>query len=150
MPQDDLCRKCGSPLTPAGYCPDETCPYSDWPQRVPLDDLYELSPQAIEAKHGIAKAEGPPYCAVCGKNHLKCQDPWHDDATQFARLLAEIAGVGLSKSQMRQLGESMDLEDGDLDELLDRAMLAWEKVKGNVDDTMTLAEFTGEPLGGDR
>jgi hypothetical protein len=30
------CKRCGSPLSPRGWCSDETCPFHDWPQSVEL------------------------------------------------------------------------------------------------------------------
>lgn len=38
-----------------GYCQDETCPYSDWPQRVELEDLYEMSTSQVESKYKVSK-----------------------------------------------------------------------------------------------
>ncbi|MFA7219008.1 MAG: hypothetical protein WC119_00585 [Synergistaceae bacterium] len=48
------CEKCGSELI-GEYCNDKTCPYSDWPQDVAVEDLCELSTLAIENKYKITK-----------------------------------------------------------------------------------------------
>ena len=60
---------------------------------------------------------------------------WDNDNVQFARLLSEIAGiVNISKKDMKALCESMDLTEDDINELLDRAVNAFEvhklKLKG--------------------
>lgn len=51
------CRKCGSKLHADSLCPDLTCPYSDWPQNVSLDDMHALDADAICAKYGLIRAE---------------------------------------------------------------------------------------------
>lgn len=50
-----VCGKCGSMLI-GGMCRDETCPYSDWPQQVPVEDIESLAPDDIVAKHGLIRA----------------------------------------------------------------------------------------------
>jgi hypothetical protein len=60
---------------------------------------------------------------------LTPDDRWASDATQFPRLLSEIMGVGLTKDQYASLCESMDLSNRDIDDLLDRADVEWEKIK---------------------
>jgi succinate dehydrogenase flavin-adding protein (antitoxin of CptAB toxin-antitoxin module) len=57
---------------------------------------------------------------------------WKNDSIQFARLLAEIRAVGLTKQQCEALCESMDLEDRDIIELFMRAEEKWEKVKAKI------------------
>lgn len=52
---------------------------------------------------------------------------WDNNHLQFARLLAEIASVGLSKKQLKALAETTDLKPSDLAQLFDRAMLEWER-----------------------
>lgn len=55
---------------------------------------------------------------------------WNDDHIQFARLLAEIQSCcPLTVDQYQELQESMDLGEGDINELFDRAELAWERYK---------------------
>lgn len=49
------CGRCGSELDSEGYCTDETCPHSDWPQQVPVSALEEMSAEAVEAKYGLKK-----------------------------------------------------------------------------------------------
>lgn len=55
-----LCHKCDSPVTTDGYCTDDTCAYSDWPQAVPLDDLTSMRQSDIETKHDITKRVRAP------------------------------------------------------------------------------------------
>jgi hypothetical protein len=70
---------------------------------------------------------------------------WENDAVQFMRLLAEMrAVVEFTPEQMEALCESTDLQPEEIEELLERADLAFEKHKGNLPQTMTLAEYRGE------
>lgn len=48
------CRKCGSPVV-HGYCSDDTCPCSDWPQYVSLTSLNGKTAAEISAEYGIVK-----------------------------------------------------------------------------------------------
>jgi len=50
------CHRCGSNVT-GGYCSDDTCPYSDWPQCVPINDLHDNTLDAIQAKHNLRKRQ---------------------------------------------------------------------------------------------
>jgi hypothetical protein len=54
-------------------------------------------------------------------------DPWEMDHVQFPRLIAEI--VATQDIDLKALAESMDLSEGDLDSLFDRANTAWESIK---------------------
>jgi hypothetical protein len=54
---------------------------------------------------------------------------WLRDDIQFPRLLAEILAVCGDKLDYDALCASMDLEPSELDELFDRADIAWEKIK---------------------
>jgi len=55
---DPACKKCGSKLV-RGYCVDETCPYSDWPQQISLDDLRSTGSDQIENKYGVQDRRRP-------------------------------------------------------------------------------------------
>lgn len=48
------CAKCGSHLD-WGYCSDQTCPYSDWLQSVPLVDMETMSWLELAQAYGAAK-----------------------------------------------------------------------------------------------
>jgi hypothetical protein len=55
---------------------------------------------------------------------------WKNNNIQFPRLLAEIAGiVSISKKDMKALCESMDLTKEEINELFDRAVDTFEKIK---------------------
>jgi hypothetical protein len=54
---------------------------------------------------------------------------WFDNYQQFARLLAEIIAVGLTKNQWDSLLLSMDLHSDQLSDLFDRAQDVWERDK---------------------
>ena len=55
VPKD--CHKCGSKLHSDGLCCDLTCPYSDWPQNVTLEDMHALDANALCVKYGLIRAE---------------------------------------------------------------------------------------------
>jgi len=55
---------------------------------------------------------------------------WENDNVQFIRLLAEMAGcVTISKKDMKALCDTMDLTPADINALLDRAVVAFERIK---------------------
>lgn len=53
---DTECKKCGSPMA-HGYCTDNTCAYSDWPQSVAWGVLTNCSDAEIESSLGITKRQ---------------------------------------------------------------------------------------------
>ena len=55
------------------------------------------------------------------------KDLWSDDQVQFARLLAELSGI-LPAETVKEAAVSMDLEPHHVEELLDRAVSAWERI----------------------
>lgn len=65
-------------------------------------------------------------------NNKKHSGAWNDDTIQFCRLLAEIRAVGLTDPQMNELCMSMHISWDMLDDLLDRADNAFEKMKERV------------------
>ena len=46
------CQKCVSHLD-GQYCSDNTCPYSEWPQSVPIDELQSISSEELRSKYGL-------------------------------------------------------------------------------------------------
>ena len=54
-------------------------------------------------------------------------DAWGDNKIQFPRLLAEI--VATQDVDVNALAESMDLDTDEVNELIDRALDEWEKIK---------------------
>jgi hypothetical protein len=82
---------------------------------------------------------GGQQCMECGKAFTGAERPsyragqvWLEDTIQLPRLLAEIRAIGLTKDQYRQLQDSMDLERHEIDELLRRAEVAWERTKSGL------------------
>jgi hypothetical protein len=61
----------------------------------------------------------------------ECGNPrWGDDNIQFPRLLSEICStVSFTRKQWRELCESMDCSRDEIEELLDRAHAAWDRIK---------------------
>jgi len=57
MNENPECKSCGGALDAEGYCTDEACAYSEWPQYVEETDFYELSVDAITLKYGADKRE---------------------------------------------------------------------------------------------
>jgi hypothetical protein len=58
---------------------------------------------------------------------------WHDNSIQFPRLIAEIcANVEFKPEHWRDLQDSMDISEGELNDLFDRANDEWEKIKANI------------------
>lgn len=51
------CRRCDSPLTTDGWCSDHTCPHSDWPQSVPVEDEAESTARETEVKYNVKKRD---------------------------------------------------------------------------------------------
>jgi len=48
------CKQCGTPLK-GRYCADDSCPFSDWPQRVSLFDLHGMHTFQVEEKYGAKR-----------------------------------------------------------------------------------------------
>jgi hypothetical protein len=80
-------------------------------------------------------------CSECGhdgtvRDFTPGSDPnparWNEDGIQFARLLAEIRAVGLTKEQYEALSESMDLARNEIDEVLERAETEFQKIKESL------------------
>lgn len=44
-----VCGKCGSHMV-GDYCSDDACPYSEWPQRVPLAEIQEVATSVLRKK----------------------------------------------------------------------------------------------------
>lgn len=65
---------------------------------------------------------------------------WDDDNIQFPRLLAEISSCSLLDEVFEELEEMMDLTTDDLNELFDRACVAWDIIK---DTTLAKREVDG-------
>lgn len=63
-------------------------------------------------------------------------DNWENDAIQFARLIAEMEAAGYFASDSRRLERklvaSMDLEPGQLAELVERAQGVWDDIKDRL------------------
>lgn len=49
----DACDTCGCELDEHGFCTDETCFHSDWPQEVIREDVESMSTADVEAKYGV-------------------------------------------------------------------------------------------------
>jgi hypothetical protein len=70
-----ICKKCGSEIRDS-FCVDETCPYSDWPQRVELEDLQNKPLSDLISKYGDIKKVRRT-CKKCGSQlgDVYCSDP---------------------------------------------------------------------------
>lgn len=54
---------------------------------------------------------------------------WLDDSVQFPRLLSEIEAVAGDVVPWEDVAASMDLSLNQVDELISRAQVAWERIK---------------------
>ena len=52
----NTCKHCSNDLV-RGYCKDQTCVYSDWPQVVDREDVFSLSTAALEKKYSVKKRD---------------------------------------------------------------------------------------------
>lgn len=117
---EDLCMVTKDPFRPAERytrCPD--CFYLhawNWEDKLG-------GQMCVECGHTFTDHERPSYQAG---------EPWLDNSVQFARLLAEIRASGLTKEQYKILQDSMDLNRGEIDELLQRAEAAWNQIKSGL------------------
>lgn len=58
---------------------------------------------------------------------------WEVNEIQFARFIAEIQMAGgLTPDVMQALGLSMDLNSNELDDLIERAVTFWDKIKAKT------------------
>jgi hypothetical protein len=58
---------------------------------------------------------------------------WDNDELQFARLIAEAELSGaFTGAVMQELQEEMDLTEGDIHELLERAQRSWDIAKARA------------------
>lgn len=59
---------------------------------------------------------------------------WKNDKVQFARLICELVANCEDKESktIRAVADAMDLRVDDIDELLDRAGVVWEKAKAKI------------------
>lgn len=56
--------------------------------------------------------------------------PWNDNLTQFARLISELEAEGcFTLAAMQKLQSSMDLDESQVCELIERAQTVWEQRK---------------------
>ena len=109
---------------------------SDDPGEVDLLDEEPMSDgqECPECEAGTIEAVGSELlcrgeCGGISENPL-----WLNDTIQFARLLCEMSSLGIpdTDDDWTHLRENMDLTVEELDGLLGRAQLAWEKAKANV------------------
>ena len=55
---------------------------------------------------------------------------WDNNTIQFPRLIAELQMAGAFTTEvMEALKDSMDLQESDIDELIARAEVLWDKIK---------------------
>lgn len=47
-----VCKKCDSPMH-GDYCSDDTCPYSEWPQNIPLRELLRDPAEVLRERYGV-------------------------------------------------------------------------------------------------
>ena len=65
-------------------------------------------------------------------NEIKVSDPdtnWNNDHLQFARIISELVGAGLSEGTIHDLSVSMDLSHDEVWCIINRACDAWDTVR---------------------
>lgn len=85
------------------------------------DNDTAVQPGALiwqEARTVISKAKGAP---------------WYDDSIQFPRLIAELqACVAIDASRMEAIADSMGVDVRRVEELFDRAVAEWDRIKAEM------------------
>ena len=89
-----VCQKCGSPLS-GEYCSDDVCPYSEWPQRVQINELQEEAAEGLRERYSVL-----PRIRIAAEVHddalFKRVDfdaaPWFTQATDADILALQQAG----------------------------------------------------------
>lgn len=95
---------------------------------------------------------GDGACVLCDDNGLRHhvrvsslpEQNWHNDDIQFPRLISELRGV-LTKNQIADVAESMDLPVARVEELLARAESAWEEIVSAIDELRVRGEERRAP-----
>lgn len=104
-----VCGKCGTSLA-GDYCADETCPYSEWPQHVPLSELQEMPADDLREKYAVL-----PRIRVPAEVH---DDAFlnrieFDAALWFAqatdRAIVHLHDIGWSVRDVQATGVSLEL-----------------------------------------
>ena len=93
---EGACKKCGSNLF-GEYCTDETCPFADWPQAVPVEAFNTMSELNIPIRYGIQRRL---------RVHAEAHDDGHNRTVEFdagpwlyqasEQQIVELATIGWS------------------------------------------------------
>jgi hypothetical protein len=73
IPSAKQCKKCGSEIVHQ-YCEDDTCPYSEWPQHIPLHELETVPSDDLRKRYGISARI---------RVHAEVHDDLHTCSVQF-------------------------------------------------------------------
>ncbi|MBK4737893.1 hypothetical protein [Noviherbaspirillum pedocola] len=88
------CARCGSHME-GDYCSDEICPYSEWPQRVPLQELEAERADGLRKRYGVLPRVRV-YAEVHDDSHFKKEEfdaaPWFAQATE--EQIINLHGIG--------------------------------------------------------
>ncbi len=110
---------------------------------------FETQKEALDWKKSIEtevekwKADNT-YIPIMPRN-VQVVSPWSDNLVQFARLLCEIIATQ-EALDLDILCESMDLTEGQVKEIFERAHAVWERAKGTPDKWTREVPLTEEQL----
>jgi len=105
---------------------------------VEFNSIDKLKTIVEDNDHNDTILEEKRTCPECGEvdnfQLIEQNNPkWEDDSIQFPRLLAEInACVDISLLDWQKLQESMNLSEGNILDLFERANQKWEMIKKSV------------------
>ncbi len=80
-----VCGKCGSHMV-GDYCSDDACPYSEWPQRVPLAEIQEVATSVLRKKWEVLPRIRVHARACSCDRHVMAE---FDSAPWFAQAAAD-------------------------------------------------------------
>lgn len=101
-----------------------------------LDDEFMAYLEQVAAEENIATRTTCGHEAgrdglldlLAGEPTMSGKSIWENNAVQFPRLLAEVAGI-MCPVDFTEVALSMDLKPDELHELFDRAIDEWERIK---------------------
>ena len=109
------CQKCGSHLD-GQYCSDDTCPYSEWPQAVPIDELQSIPSEELRSKYGLTP-------------RVRIEAEVHDDAR--LNLIVFDAGAWFNQASDQEIFDLHEIGWGG-DEAADVVALFFEETNEDI------------------
>lgn len=100
-----------------------------WDEWIRIREAYEsITGIAIDCPWTVTESDGP-LVTISGLEY----DVWNDNTIQYPRLIAELQMAGAFTEQViADLCDSMDLEQTEVQELIDRACDEFDQIKSNT------------------